>query len=185
MIFLVLRPAGESEHHAHHEGHGHDSPWVMLAPMMVLATGAALAGFAGTALALQLEVEREHHSLAAMLPAVAIVLFGVAVAWWDFGRANAPRRGFILAVRPLYTLFRNQWYIDAFYNAVIVRITDAVATFFHAFENKGFDKGFDEVGNTVVKSGFQTARLQNGWVQMYIACVAVMLAVAAFYFGLK
>jgi NADH-quinone oxidoreductase subunit L len=184
MIFLILFPASE-EHHGDAHGHGHDSPAVMLGPMMLLAAGAVLAGFGGGWLARLLGVEREHHSLLAMLPAIGVVALGIAWAWWDFGRRAAPRTGLVARFRPLHTLFVNKWYIDAFYAAVVARLTDRLAAFFHTVENKGLDDGFDGAARGFVQSGWLTARLQTGWVQSYAGTAVVMFALFGIYLGLR
>ncbi len=189
MVFLVTRPAHiEEPAHAHgdhdHHHHAADSPVVMLIPIMVLSALTLITGFFGGRIAHSLNVETEHHQIAAMIPAIGVVLFGIAIAWFDYGRAAAARKGFITKVVPLYELFRQKWYVDAFYKAVIVRITNIIATAFAFFETHGFDGGFDSFADNVAAVGGKTARVQNGWVQAYVGCFIVMLGIFAIFLGL-
>ncbi|MDK2971406.1 MAG: NADH-quinone oxidoreductase subunit [Candidatus Sumerlaeota bacterium] len=184
MIFLILLPA-RTEEPAHAHGHGNDSPLPMLAPIMLLTLAAAGVGFGGGWLARLLDVEREHHAITSMLPAIGIVLAGVALAWWDFGRRAATRTGFITAVKPLHTLFTNKWYVDAFYANVVARLTDMLAGLLQTVENKGFDDSFDGAARGVVETGSFTAKLQSGWVQSYAAVAIAMMSILGIYLGLR
>ncbi len=187
MLFLVLLPHGEPvevSHDDHHHGHGSDSPLNMLAPMGVLACLALVAGFGGGALGHFLGTEEIHHSLLSMVPALSLVALGIALAWYDFGRSKATCRGFIGLMKPLDTLFKNKWYIDAFYAATVARLIDVSARILHGVEVKGFDAGFDAAGETVVDSGPLVARSSNGVVQFYIGTTIVMVVVAVFYIGM-
>jgi NADH-quinone oxidoreductase subunit L len=190
MVFLVTRPraveAPTHDEHHHDDGHHHasDSPATMTGPILLLSAMTLVFGFLGGRIAHALELEIAHHTFLAMLPAVGIVVLGIAVAWFDYGRAAAARTGFISHTGPLYTLFRNKWYIDDFYRAIFVRITDAMATAMATLETRGFDDTFDAVADGVGVVGEQTARVQCGWVQVYIGSFVVMLAAFAIYLGL-
>ncbi len=186
MIFLVTRPAHMEqpapEDHAH--GHGRAEPWSMALPVLLLTVGAAIAGFWGSAIASGLGIGAAHHSLASMAPAVLVVIAGVLLAWMDFGRQSAARVGFIARIPALEKLFNNGWYVDAFYDAVVVRTTMLIATILHAVENKLFDGSFDRLGFSVLGIGAGTTRLQNGWVQFYAGWTVILIGVAAAYIGM-
>jgi NADH:ubiquinone oxidoreductase subunit 5 (subunit L)/multisubunit Na+/H+ antiporter MnhA subunit len=157
----------------------------MALPVVLLTVGAAVAGFWGGDIARGLGIEAGHHSLAAMAPALAVVALGVLVAWLDFGRQTATRTGFIARMPALERLFTNGWYVDAFYDAVIVRITMLAATILHAAESRLLDANFDRLGFGVLGLGSGTRRLQNGWVQFYGGWAVVLVGLAAAYFGMS
>jgi NADH-quinone oxidoreductase subunit L len=186
MIFLVTRPAVLEEAAAGQHGHGHGraEPWSMALPVVLLTVGAAIAGFWGAEIAARLGIAAGHHSLASMAPAVAVVILGVLLAWFDFGRQGAARTGFITRFAAVERLFINGWYVDAFYDAVVVRITMLLATILHAIENKLFDGSFDLFGLSVLGVGSAARRLQNGWVQFYGGWTVILIGVAAVYFGM-
>jgi len=185
MIFLVTRPAQieTEETHAHAE-HGRAEPWSMALPVALLVVGAAIAGFWGEQIAAGLGIDMGHHTLASMAPALAVVAVGVLLAWVDFGRQGAARTGFIARVPALERLFTNGWYVDAFYDAVIVRITTLVATLMHAIEVKFIDGNFDRLGRGVLGLGSGSTRIQNGWVQFYGGWAVILVGVAAVYFSM-
>ena len=189
MIFLVTLPdrtenREEPTDHGEHGSHAGE-PWSRGVPVAILALGAMVIGFAGPRIAAMLGVRPEEPAFASMIPAVAVVLAGVAVAWLDFGRGTAARRGFIARVPALHTLFSNQWFVDDLYRAVLVRFTNAVATFLQAVETRGLDGGFNRLGLGVLGLGGRSPRVQGGWVQFYSGCAIIFLGAVAFYIGVR
>lgn len=183
MVFLVVAPAKIEE--TSHDHHGDPQPWVMLAPIVLLALGALTLGFFGSSIAAALGVQLVHHSLVSMLPAIGVVALGGALAWFDFGRKAAPRRGFITHIAALETLFIRQWYVDDFYRTIVVRINTALAKTMHFIETRGLDAGFDKLGFNTLGLGALATRLQSGWVQIYTGGAVVLLGLVVAYFGLR
>ena len=185
MIFLVTRPERieEAGGDSHHEGRA--EPWVMALPVAVLTLGSVIAGFWGREIAAGLGVAPAPHSLASMAPALAVVALGVLWAWLDFGRAGARRTGSIRRAPALETLFVRQWYVDALYRAVVVRLTLLAARVLHAFEVRGLDLNFERFGFGILGAGTGSTRLQTGWVQFYGGWAVVLVGLAAAYVGLR
>ena len=185
MLFLVILPAKIEEDTQHDAQHGPAQPIAMLAPILLLALGALSLGFVGTRLAVMLGVAPAHHEIASMLPAIVVVLLGILIAYMDYGRRGAARKGFIASVPVLQKLFENRWYIDEFYRTVFVRLNDALSALFYAIEQRFFDAGFDEFGSSALKAGNSASRLQSGWVQIYAGATVVLIGLAALYIGLR
>ena len=141
MLFLIVLPDRVEAVHDGDHHHGPAQPAVMMAPIILLAAGAVVLGLYGAPIAAQLGVAPAQHDLASMMPAIGAVLFGIAIAYFDFGRKGAARRGFIAAVPALHTLFANRWYIDEIYRAVFVRLNDALSALLFAVESRFFDDG--------------------------------------------
>jgi NADH-quinone oxidoreductase subunit L len=182
MIFLIVKPDRHEESHDHH--HGPLEPLNMKGPVMLLTIGALITGFFGGKIAHMLNIHAEHHALLDMLPAIAVVAIGVFVAYLDYGRSQAQRTGFVSNMGALNTLFVNQWYIDAFYNAVIVRLTLALSALMHWFEAHGLDGSFDRLGLNILRTGTQSTRVQNGLMQLYLAWTIIILGIVALYIGM-
>lgn len=184
MIFLVVRPAHIEDAQPPGE-HGSPEPWNMMGPIVLLGAGALVLGFFGAEIAALLNLQVGHHSLGAMLPAVGVVLLGIGLAWLDYGRRRAARRGFIAAVPALYTLFTNKWYVDDFYRAGIVRLTLAAARLLHWLEDRALDANFDRLGGRILASGLRATRVQNGWMQIYAGCAVLLLGACSIYLVLR
>ena len=184
MIFLVTRPERIEAAHDH-DGGGRAEPWVMAAPVALLTLGSVIAGFWGREIAAGLGVTAAPHGLAAMAPALVVVALGVLWAWLDFGRAGAPRSGAIRRVPALHTLFARQWYVDALYRAVVVRLTLLAARVLHAFEVRGLDLNFERFGFGILGAGTGSTRLQTGWVQFYGGWAVVLVGLVAAWLGMR
>jgi NADH-quinone oxidoreductase subunit L len=181
MIFLVTKPKHIESQHDHH-GHNPE-PLAMTLPVMLLTLGAIVLGFFGNNIGHALGVHVQHHAIMSMLPAIGIVIFGIFVAYLDYGRANATRLGFITKIAPLHTLFANKWYIDDIYRSTVVAFTMAVATLMHWLETHLFDGVFDRFGFGILRTGSASTRIQGGWMQMYVGWAIVVVGLVALYIG--
>ena len=173
------------------QDHGHAEPretsWAMLVPLIVLAIGATVAGFAfdtqfigaGRAdfwgRALHGIGGRGALAEPAMLPAwvvwspLAVTFVGFVAAWWAYianegmGARIAARGG------PIWTFLYNKWFFDELYDALFVRS----ARWFGDLFWKGGDQklidglGPDGISAVSYAAGRRTGRLQTGYVYHY------------------
>jgi NADH-quinone oxidoreductase subunit L len=130
--------------------HIHESPYVMLIPLMILALGAVLAGLTGHHILGMVEpsgeywgkalfVLKEHnpfirieeahsfngdHSLlpawAVHMPLIAGVS-GIALAYLFYSFVPALPRVMATIFRPIYIFLENKWFIDELYDLLFVR----------------------------------------------------------------
>jgi len=138
LLFLTFHGAPRADEHTMH--HVHESPLVMLLPLVVLALGAVFAGwvaydafvgehradFWGKALFVLHEndaIEAAHHHLPEWVPLAPLVVavLGIAFAWLCYiRRPDLPAR-IAAAFRPLDILFSRKWFFDELYDATLVR----------------------------------------------------------------
>ncbi len=187
----ALHPAPAAEGHAAHgdahggHGHGgvHESPWAMLAPLVVLAVMSFVAGwplehgfseFLGRVLPSGRHGEVAGAHLAEAL-AIALALGGVALGWLVYQRgAIDPDR--VAASWPrLYALSKNKFYVDELYQAVIVGPLLAVARGALRFDLKVIDGIVNGVAESLRGWGGGFARLQTGRVRDYLLFMALGL----------
>ena len=198
-------------HDDHAHGHGdhtpHESPWIVLIPLLALAVGAVGAGYAFHDLFVG-EARAEfwrgsifnlpsNHVLdyEGKLPAwvvwapLTVTATGLAIAWltyirWEgFGARLAARKG------PLWTFLYNKWFFDEFYDATFVRAARFLGDLFW----KGGDQklidglGPDGVSAVSYAVGRGTGRLQTGYVYHYafvmLLGVAALLSFALYSFS--
>ncbi|WP_165221510.1 NADH-quinone oxidoreductase subunit L [Aquisphaera insulae] len=186
-----LNARGDAAH-----GHGevgHESPYVMTIPLMILAACAILVGmffgptelFAGhleKTLAFEELGHGEHHFdwMTAIVSTVAAVA-GIAGAYVLYGkRSPVPAR---LAARfpRLYAASLNKFYVDEVYDWVVVKTTKAfalVAEFLDVYLVHRLVLGIARVPKLI--SGEILAKYQNGLLQYYAAASAVGVAVLLF-----
>jgi NADH-quinone oxidoreductase subunit L len=179
---------------AHHDdhGHGHDhkpheSPWVMLTPLVILSIGAVAAGFVfvdyfvghheaefwrgAIFSAPDNHVLHDAHNSPAWVKWSPLVMSvgGLLVAAYVYllkeglGARLAARGG------PLYTFFYNKWFFDELYQATFVRAAKFLGDLFW----KGGDQkiidglGPDGVSAVSYAVGRRTGKIQTGYVYHY------------------
>ncbi len=188
--------------HAHHDGHhakpadgaapAHESPWVMLVPLMVLAAGAIAAGaiFAPYFLgdhahefwrgAVPL-AHGEHHDFPAWViwaPLIVTVtgfLGAVIFYLWTTGAAKAMAKG------PVWAFLYNKWYVDEIYDFVFVKGARAIGDLFWKIGDQKIIDGLGPNGFALASrfASRQVRKLQTGFVYHY----SFLMLVAAVAFG--
>ena len=166
--------------------HLHESPWVMLTPMALLAAAAVGAGWLANAtasvgplpshwLSHTLNEEAVDFSIGIAAVSTLIALAGIALAtamyrWRPglFGALGAP-------LRPLYRLLANRYYMDHLYEGIGVRQAAYRGLFFASdwWDRRVVDGFADLTGWFGRNSGRALAQFQNGQVQAYGAGIAV------------
>jgi NADH-quinone oxidoreductase subunit L len=170
----------------------HETPWVMLVPLLVLAAGAILAGaifypyFLGAraeefwAGAVPL-AEGEHHEFptwviwAPLTVTVAGFLLAVVFYLWQPGAARALGKG------PVHAFLYNKWYFDELYDLVFVKGARALGDLFWKIGDRRLIDGLGPDGLTAasrfVSRGLR--RVQSGMVYHY----SFIMLIAAVAFG--
>jgi NADH-quinone oxidoreductase subunit L len=181
--------------HAHaHDAHGHDdhghtpheSPWIVVVPLLLLAVGAVAAGriFAEKFIGAEHvefwrqaiftlpsnhvldEVERPAWELWAPLTVTAIgfiAAFYVYVLNEGMGARIAARKG------PLWSFLYNKWYFDEIYDFIFVRGAKALGDLFWKGGDQKIIDGFGPDGVAAVSEavGKGAGRVQTGYVYHY------------------
>lgn len=163
----------EDDHHGHHHaGKPHESPWIMLIPLIVLSIGAVTAGFAfydsfvghhykefwdgaiysakeNTVLKDKYLVEKGGlvPEWVFWVPLFVTVLgFLIATFTYLFNRGVGQRVA--ASGGPLHALFSNKWYFDEIYNATLVKGTRGLGDFFWKVGDKKIIDGLGPDGLT-------------------------------------
>jgi NADH-quinone oxidoreductase subunit L len=177
-----IGPHGEPAHHAPHE-----SPWVMRLPLVVLAVAAFFGGlldlpwihhdsFEGwLAPVFSGSLFNDHlHSGGEWVLALtdfAAALIGLVVAWglWRGTQVDKPQ------LEPQF--LQRVWYWDDFYDAIIGRPSQKLATFFAwVVDARIIDGAVNGAANLVRSTGSATRKLQTGYVRNYALGIALGLA---------
>ena len=201
---LIFKTFHGEPHDKHHYDAAHESPFVMLIPLGVLAAGSILAGFpfkelfAGHGIeeffreSLKMNpkiIEEMHHIPAtiAFLPTVMMVV-GFFVSWLFYIRK--PYLPVELANQQplLYNFFLNKWYFDELYDIIFVRPAKWLGRFLwkkgDGFLIDGF--GPDGVSARVLDVTRNVVKLQTGYLYHYAFAMLIGAAglITWFIFGL-
>jgi NADH-quinone oxidoreductase subunit L len=202
LYFLVF--TGRSRADAQTQHHIHESPIEMVGPLVVLAAGAALAGFLGApgdlvghpewnllGHWLEPSLGKEMHIPAniewsMMAGSVLLAAAGAGVAWVFFGGGyRPPARAFVAAVPRLVALVRDKFRIDELYDLIIVRPIKALSRgLFLVVDRILIDRILVHGFVLAVDLFGRVARLfQTGDAQRYVAVFAI--GIAALFFMLR
>ncbi|MCC7154139.1 MAG: NADH-quinone oxidoreductase subunit L [Bryobacterales bacterium] len=167
--------------------HPHESPLVITLPLGVLALLSILGGFFRVPVWLEpvLGKAPEGHDPALVIISVAAGLIGIFLAWLFYVAKPGLPDTFARALKGLYTLVYNKYFVDEAYDAVIIRpVVDGSRTVLW----KGFDVGVVDgivngVGSVSRGVGGILRTLQGGSIRNYAAltllgAVLVLAAVA-------
>ncbi|MDD2876739.1 MAG: NADH-quinone oxidoreductase subunit L [Acidiphilium sp.] len=199
LMLLVFhgKPRGSSDT----TGHAHESPAVMLGPLIVLAGGALTTGFLlaptfigkkyaafwGASIALP-----DHgafmnglHSIPAWGAGLPLLLAvgGIGVAYWFYEVAPATPARLARALPGLYDFVLNKWYFDELYDAIFVRPALRLA---RLIWRVGDDEVIDGVpsglARLTVDAAGQASRLQSGSIAVYgfVMLIGLMVLVSVF-----
>jgi NADH-quinone oxidoreductase subunit L len=170
----------------------HESSWVMLAPLFVLAAGAIFAGFVFAPYLLG-HGAHEFWDHAVVLPegghaeppvwviwaplAVTVVGFLIAVFFylWNTRAAKAMARG------PVWAFLYNKWYFDEIYDFFLVKGARAVGDLFWKVGDRRVIDGLGPDGMAAASRFFSGVlrRVQTGFVYHY----TFIMLIAAVAFG--
>ena len=197
MLFLTFGgdyKGGEPAEHGGEAGHAepHESPVVMLAPLVVLAVLAATAGFAniGGGLGDVLEgwlPERTHELVAEgdfqlwiSIVSVAVGLAGLVVAWAVYSRRLVRSESIRNALTPLPALLDRKYFLDELYENVLLKgvVLRGLATLLDLWDRYVVDGIVNGVA-TAARLGSEQLRLaQAGQAQVYGAAIFIGVVAA-------
>jgi NADH-quinone oxidoreductase subunit L len=176
--------------------HAHESPPVMLVPLVILGLGTAFAGvlgvnafigdgahsFWGSAL---VQASEAHHELPEWVAwsAFAAMAVGTLVAFLYYVLVPSLPALTARIFYPLYAFLLNKWYFDELYNLIFVRPTFWLANVLWKVGDIGIINGIIDGTAAGVWLGAQRAvKLQTGYIYHYAFAMLVGLALLITYF---
>jgi NADH-quinone oxidoreductase subunit L len=168
--------------------HPHESPWIMMGPVAVLAVLSLVAGFylnAGERFVNWLEpitgTPEPHSSNPYLIPAASLTLvaIGAAIAWIMYSRNPVPEvapRGNLLT-----RAAREELYGNAVNEAVFMRPGQYLTRFLVWFDNRVVDGAVNGTAATIGGLSGRVRRLQTGFTRSYALSMlggAALVAVA-------
>jgi NADH-quinone oxidoreductase subunit L len=191
LLIMTFHGAPRAGHDVMH--HVHESPMVMLAPLIFLSVGAIFAGgiahsffvgeergaFWGNSILVLGEhdpLENIHHipAIIGLLPLIAAVL-GIATAYYCYMfRPELP--GLIAArVRPFYLFLFNKWYFDELYDRLFVRTAFWGGRFLWKQGDGAMIDGLgpDGISAQTIAMAVRAGRLQTGYLYHYAFAILI------------
>ncbi len=203
LLFLTFHGKPRADHHTME--HVHESPAVMLVPLLLLSVGAVLAGYV---FAPYFIGHHEHafwhgaifngannHIMHAMhevpawvgLAPTVVGVGGIALAFVFYMLAPSLPRALATALAPVHRFLLNKWYFDELYDFLFVRPTMAVArVFWKVGDAKLIDGMPNGVAALAADIGRGAVRLQTGRVASYafVMLIGIVVFVTLFLYSL-
>jgi NADH-quinone oxidoreductase subunit L len=187
MFRLYFSIFWNKEHHAHGEHHHSEGGFVMMLPLIILAAGAALAGFIHFGEYVSTEgkpLESKFHLVFSIAP-VLLGLSGIFMAWVLYKKQNERPDKIAASVNGLYKSAYNKFYIDEVYQfitqKIIFNLIGKPAAWFDKNVVDGLVNGTGKLTQTVSEKikGIQSGKVQQ--YAVYFLASALILAVVFIY----
>jgi NADH-quinone oxidoreductase subunit L len=180
----------------HH--HTHESPWVMVGPLVFLAIMAIVAGWwnvtgsfsrfmgheggeaAGSAIGAIFSVFT-HSTNGIPLPLISLVvaLFGIFSAYAVYSARWITAESLGKFFGPLYNVVYQKYFFDRLYEDIIVKLVliKNLFTGFQLFDSTGVDGAVNDVADIVMSGGRAIRRAQTGQLQLYGLFIGIGVAI--------
>jgi len=162
----------------------HESPFVMLLPLFVLAFGSIFAGFIFKDIFISnsssqifwldsikfLEpLSNEHPPLWFLYLTPFLVVITIPISYFLFVKYKSVSNYILEINQPLYEFFKNKWYFDEIYNFIFVKPIMKIGYFlWKKIDNDIIDKfGPDGISNLIKKISNKAVKFQSGYIYQY------------------
>ncbi len=179
----------------------HESPIIMLIPLVFLSIGAIFSGyffknifighhsndFWQTSIFFLNEIKHEAIPLWFLLITPILVLISIPISYYLYISNQNFLENFKKTNMPLYNFLLNKWYIDELYDKIFVNPSKKIGSFFWKKGDLGIiDKfGPDGISKLIKIISNKTARLQTGFIYDYAFVMLLGLSILLTYLILK
>jgi NADH-quinone oxidoreductase subunit L len=199
LLFLTFHGQSRADHHVLE--HAHESPWVMLVPLLVLSVGAFAAGFAldGWFIGADwqhfwngaifnspqnqvIEHLEDNPAWVGLLP-LLVGLAGIAVAFWMYIVNPLMPVRLAQSFGGIYRFLLNKWYFDELYNFLFVRpLFRASRLFWQVGDVTLIDGVPNGLAELTSDSSRQVVRIQTGSLAVYafVMLIGVVVLIGIF-----
>jgi len=168
----------------------HESPMIMLLPLIILSIGAIFAGFLFKDLFIELGGENyfwgnsikflnplstEHPPLWFVLTTPTLVLLSIPLAYYLFIKNKDLPNQLAQLNKPLYKFLVNKWYFDELYNVLFIQSSKKIGLFFWKIVDvKVIDKfGPDGVSLLIKNLSIKASKFQSGFIYQYAFMILI------------
>jgi len=162
----------------------HDSPYVMLIPLVILSIGSISIGFLFKDLFIDTNTSQdfwqnsikflnplnnEHPPLSIVYATPVLVVLSIPVSYYLFVKNKNITNWLVNENKPLYNFLINKWYFDELYNYLIIKPSKKIGSFFWKnIDIKTIDRfGPDGISNLIKKFSNSAVKFQSGYIYKY------------------
>jgi NADH-quinone oxidoreductase subunit L len=162
----------------------HDSPLVMLLPLIILSVGAIFAGFLfkdlfighgdnsyfwGESIKLLNPLSTDHPPLWIILTTPLLVVLSIPISYYLFVKNKDISSYLVETNKPLYNFLSNKWYFDELYNLIFIQSSKKIGLFlWKSVDIKIIDKfGPDGISSFIKNLSLKANKFQSGYIYQY------------------
>ena len=162
----------------------HESPVVMLIPLILLSIGAVLAGFAFKELFIGYDginnfwkdsifflepLSTDHPPFWFLILTPTLVILSIPIAYYLFVKNKKLPEQIANINNPLYKFLLNKWYFDELYDTLFVRPSKNLGLFLWKFFDLKIIDGFgpDGISTLIKKFSIKANKFQSGFIYQY------------------
>ena len=162
----------------------HESPVVMLIPLILLSIGAVFAGFAFKELFIGYDginnfwkdsifflepLSTDHPPLWFLILTPTLVILSIPIAYYLFVKNKNLPEQIANINNPLYKFLLNKWYFDELYDTLFVRPSKSLGLFLWKFFDLKIIDGFgpDGISTLIKKFSIKANKFQSGFIYQY------------------
>ena len=162
----------------------HESPLVMLIPLIFLAIGAIFAGVAFKELFIGNDginyfwqdsifflkpLSTEHPPFWFLILTPILVILSIPIAYYFFLKNKDLSEQIVKVNKPLYQFLINKWYFDELYDAIFVKPSKKLGLFLWKFFDLKIIDGFgpDGISTLIKKFSLKANKFQSGFIYQY------------------
>ena len=171
----------------------HESPMVMLLPLIILAIGAIFSGFLfkdlfighgdennfwGESIKFLNPLSSDHPPLWFILITPILVLLSIPTAYYLFVKNKDIPNQLVQSNKPLHNFLINKWYFDELYNVVFIKSSKKMGLFFwKIIDIKIIDKfGPDGLSLLIKHLSLKANKFQSGFIYQYAFMILLGLS---------
>ena len=162
----------------------HESPMIMLLPLIVLSIGAIFSGFLfkdlfighgggnnfwGESVKFLNPLSTEHPPLWIILITPIFVILSIPISYYLFVKNKKITEEISEANKPLYNFLVNKWYFDELYDVIFIKPSKKIGLFFwKTIDVKIIDRfGPDGIASLIKNLSVIASKFQSGFVYQY------------------
>ena len=162
----------------------HESPLVMIVPLIFLSIGAVFAGYAFKELFIGYEaannfwkdsifflepLSNDHPPFWFLILTPTLVILSIPIAYYLFIKNKKLPEQIVTINKPLYNFLLNKWYFDELYDVLFVRSSKKIGLFLWKFFDLKIIDGFgpDGISAMIKKFSIKANKFQSGFIYQY------------------
>jgi NADH-quinone oxidoreductase subunit L len=158
----------------------HESPLVMLLPLIILSFGAIFAGFIfkelffdtnfwGNSIFFLEPLSEEHPPMWFLLLTPILVCSSIPISYYLFVKNKDLPNSIVEINKPLYNFLVNKWYFDELYEILFIKPSKKIGLFLWKFFDVKIIDGFgpDGISSLIKKFSIKANKFQSGYIYQY------------------